>query len=306
MLNPIFTEDIILHDVFSNTDTILRNRQFSATVLAPWRRSNTSRNSIIIHDTDSRKKYVLTSIFSYSGNKLLNNPYIPPYWEQKAIKELLVSQTGEVKTINQERLPYFWAPFIGHQCILDIEDVKKNNVISDFSKAYLLATQKTMHTSKQCIEALNEVCFLKINQSADMEFLINISNKIKKKLPGEFIASWCHGDLWVKDIFVKEKGFTVIDWEWCTPSAPAGMDILDLICYNQWPKWELLLSNFANNKGDGEVLHNIEYFRETTLEYRKAFNIFFVYRAIARAVAQEGVCRVTRNKIYQKMINFIN
>ena len=251
MLNPIFTEDIILHDSFSDTDILLRSGQFSAMVLAPWRRSNTARNSIIIHDTYSKKKYLLTSIYSFSGNNLLNNPYIPPYWEKEAIKELLVSQSGEVRSVKHKRLPYFWATFIDQQSILDIDTDEKNKVISNFSKSYLLLNKKAIHNSKQCIEALNEVCLSKINQNADMEFLKNISNKIKNKLPGEFIASWSHGDLWIKDIFIKKNGFTVIDWEWCTQHAPAGMDILDLICYCVWPNWELLLKDFCNDNEDG-------------------------------------------------------
>jgi hypothetical protein len=306
VLNTIFTEDIILHDSFLNTDILLRNGQFSAMVVAPWRRSNTARNFIIINDNDNNKKYILTSIFSFSGNKLLNNPYIPPYWEKEAIKELLVSQSGDVKSVKHERLPYFWAPFIEHQCILDIDNIEKSNVISDFSKKYLLLNKKAIHTSKQCLEAFNESCFSKIKQSADMEFLKNMSIRIKKKLPNEFIASWSHGDLWEKDIFIKEKGFTVIDWEWCTLHAPAGMDILDLMSYNMWPNWELLLNYVLNSNGDEKILHNMNFFDETTRKYKNAFNIFFIYRTIMRVVAQEGVCRVMKNKIYQNMIKYIN
>lgn len=41
-------------------------------------------------------------------------------------------------------------------------------------------------------------------------------------------CSWGHGDVWAKDIFLREKTCTLVDWEWATDNAPLGADIVDL------------------------------------------------------------------------------
>jgi hypothetical protein len=305
MLNPIFNEDIVLHDTFSSTDTLLKNGQFSAMVSAPWRQSNTARNSISIHDSDGKNKYILTSMFSFSGSKLSNNPYIPQFWEKTGIGNYLVSKSGEVRSIKHEQLQYYWASFVENQCVMDIDNAEKSNVIKNFIVNYSLLNKKAIHASRLCLEILNESCFLKINKNADREFLKSISIRIKKKLPAEFMASWSHGDLWIKDIFKKEDGFTIIDWEWCTPHAPAGIDILDLVCYNNWPNWQMLLKDVCNSTEDGGIFNGVELIGETSCEYRNAISIFFIYRLVAKIVAQEGIYKVMKNKIYKRMIKYL-
>jgi hypothetical protein len=265
---------------------------------APWRFSGTSRSLYYICCGDSS----VPSLVVKDAQPLFAPTFplvAPPF------VSLLMPRQG---IFNLREQAFAWATFVQGPILGDLLREQSRNIPHILDKnsppaAWRILVKFTQHMldeqaekawqASMSLEDIFAALEPRITYPSSKNMLQNFRKACcSSHAPVMISCSWSHGDLWSKEIFITSTGFRVIDWEWASPQAPLGADIVDLLVteaqvsqgYTHEDIWSALLRGTA-------PLYNTIRDRILRLHSSKTWHVLFHYcliRSLGRELAQEG------------------
>jgi hypothetical protein len=232
MIGPAFEK--LVHSISENPNNYgisepIKRDDLHIILRTPSVESATGRVFFDIYLRQSPKPILIAQTTSLVNNYPLKeiNPYSPPFCREQLL-DLAITPTGEIH--NGERLIY-WAKYLPWRSLKEsFHDVEYHRTaINRINKPpwtpFREDEEERNKRLSEYLGMLQKICLLPLGLE-----------KYKEEIAKQFEQHWdylkwgfSHGDLWVQDIFRSEEGeLCFLDWEWASPTRPAGLDLFHL------------------------------------------------------------------------------
>lgn len=269
---------------------------------APWRESRLSRcHAFIRHAGEAVPRLVITDAMP------LYAPAAP--LSPQALASRFMPPGG---VFELDGAVYGWSRYMDAPsllaCLGDTPDQEGLALVSRFAMALAAEQGREAVEAPLPLAALKDQCLSRIDSAkvaARFHILANRASQLVDAT-GSGPCSWSHGDLWPADVFVDKGCFTLVDWEWATPAAPLGVDLVDLhvTLAEHWlgvptiEAWQSLLSPPAGVSAPARAaLDTLVAGRD-----RQHAVLYALVRAAGRVLAQDGLAGLPLVSCYEAVM----
>jgi hypothetical protein len=176
---------------------------------------------------------------------------------------------------------------------------------------------ETVSASSDYYNELKELMNQKITRKENSIFFGKFGENFDISLyqdPIKIPCSWSHGDLWSRDIFLSDKSWRIIDWEYCLNVAPLGSDIIDLyvtiaeqnLKISTPDAWRGFLFDeiplLSQVRGKIFSFWAIAGFND---EQKKSVYLYALIRSIGRIISQDGTINKSDLESYSQIVSEI-
>jgi hypothetical protein len=263
--------------------------------MAPWRDSLLTRCSYLAFPHNRPELAIrLMERKTLLGVPCPADPYSPTF--HQVVSELLPKRRGYLAESE-----LFWAEEVRGRSLLSIKEQAWSDAYAiPFLRAFWTLQSDSRDHQRNYGSFLVKLCDERVSDPTVRTLAVRIVTTLlpgPEELSVPVRAGWSHGDLWPADVLQTNTGFVVLDWEWSTPLAPLGSDLIDFWVasaehhagYSPSQAWTALVSN------DPVARHPLlEYVRsELTSCHPDSGQImktlrFALARCCMRALAQDG------------------
>ncbi|MGE4538348.1 MAG: hypothetical protein AB7D37_14830 [Desulfovibrio sp.] len=269
---------------------------------APWRESRLSRCHAFVRQAgEAAPRLVVTDAMPLyaPAAPLAPPPFVSPFMPPGGMFTL----DGTV---------YAWSRYVDAPSLLaslgDAPNQEALALVARFAATLAAATAREAVQTPLPLAALAEQCLSRIGAAKAVARFRVLADQASRLADPDASGpcSWSHGDLWPADVFVGKDGFTLVDWEWATPAAPLGVDLIDLhvTLMEHWlgvptlAAWQSLLSPPAGIAAPARAAFEAL----AAGRDRRHAVLYALVRAAGRVLAQDGPAGLPLIRVYEAVL----